>query len=54
MSVEMSWALDIMTGARIEIDSPGPTGLAHSQRVRIEWQSGLGGGKPIVAELLAD
>ena len=28
MSVEMSWALDIMTGARIEIDSPGPTGLA--------------------------
>ena len=28
MSVEMSWALDMMTGVRIEIDSPGPTGLA--------------------------
>ena len=28
MSVEMSWALDIRTGARIEIDSPGPTGMA--------------------------
>lgn len=28
MSVEMSWALDTLTGARVEIDSDGPTGLA--------------------------
>ena len=30
MSVEMSWALDMLTGARVEIDSPGPTGLRCS------------------------
>ena len=30
MSVEMSWALDLLTGARVEIASPGPTGLACS------------------------
>ena len=30
MSVEMSWALDILTGARVEIDSPGATGLGCS------------------------
>ena len=30
MSVEMSWALDMLTGARVEIDSPGPTGLGCS------------------------
>ena len=28
MSVEMSWALDQLTGSRVEIDSEGPTGLA--------------------------
>ena len=27
MSVEMSWALNRLTGARVGIDSPGPTGL---------------------------
>lgn len=28
MSVKMSWALDLLTDARVEIDSAGPTGLA--------------------------